>query len=68
VLLIWDHLLGTDAAERPDIKIRYGLSHPRSSSTNPFIIAYEGPWRVLLIDIRRAGSWRQRFASLLGRP
>ena len=35
VLMIWDHLFGTYQAESPDIKIRYGLSHPRSSPTNP---------------------------------
>lgn len=67
VLLIWDHLLGTYEAERPDIKIRYGLSHPRSSDSNPFVIAYGGLWQ-LLIDVRQAGDWRRRVASLLGRP
>jgi hypothetical protein len=45
--MIWDHLFGTYQAELPNIKIRYGLSHPRSSPSNPFVIAYEDFWRML---------------------
>ena len=67
VLLVWDHLFGTYKAEQPGIKIRYGLSHPRSSRINPFVIAYEGLWRIL-VDVRTAGNWRQVVANLFGRP
>jgi sterol desaturase/sphingolipid hydroxylase (fatty acid hydroxylase superfamily) len=67
VLMIWDHLFGTYQAERPDIKIRYGLSHPRSSATNPFVIAYEELWRMLK-EIRATNNWRERLRSVLGPP
>ena len=67
VLMIWDHLFGTYQAERPDIKIRYGLSHPRSSATNPLVIAYEGALDILK-DVARATSWRERFQRLFGPP
>jgi sterol desaturase/sphingolipid hydroxylase (fatty acid hydroxylase superfamily) len=67
VLMIWDHLFGTYQGERDDIKIRYGLSHPRSSPTNPFVIAYEELWRMLK-EILSARGWRTRFSSILGPP
>jgi sterol desaturase/sphingolipid hydroxylase (fatty acid hydroxylase superfamily) len=60
VLLIWDHLFGTYQAERPDIKIRYGLIHPRSSDSNPFIIAYEEEmWNAPGCAGLRARHWRR---------
>jgi sterol desaturase/sphingolipid hydroxylase (fatty acid hydroxylase superfamily) len=67
VLMIWDHLFGTYQAELPDVKIRYGLAHPRSSPNNPFVIAYEELWRMLK-EISSARSWRERFRSVLGPP
>jgi sterol desaturase/sphingolipid hydroxylase (fatty acid hydroxylase superfamily) len=67
VLMIWDHLFGTYQAERPDIAIRYGLSHPRSSPSNPFVIAYEELWRMVK-DIATAAGWRQRLTAALGPP
>lgn len=42
VFLVWDHLFGIYQAERPDVSIRYGLLHERSSLYNPFVIAYGG--------------------------
>jgi sterol desaturase/sphingolipid hydroxylase (fatty acid hydroxylase superfamily) len=67
VLMIWDHLFGTYQAERPDITIRYGLSHPRSSPSNPFVIAYEEFWRMLkeLVSVR---GWQAWLHSVLGPP
>jgi sterol desaturase/sphingolipid hydroxylase (fatty acid hydroxylase superfamily) len=67
VLMIWDHLFGTYQAERPDIKIRYGLSHPRSSDSNPFVIAYEELWDMLK-EIFSTRNWRERIRSMLGPP
>ncbi len=67
VLMIWDHLFGTYQAERPDIQIRYGLSHPRSSPSNPFVIAYEELWRMLK-EVFHARSWRERLRSVAGPP
>jgi hypothetical protein len=62
-----DHLFGTYQAELPDIKIRYGLSHPRSSPSNPFVIAYEDLWRMLK-ELVSARGWRAWFHSVLGPP
>jgi sterol desaturase/sphingolipid hydroxylase (fatty acid hydroxylase superfamily) len=67
VLMIWDHLFGTYQAELPKIKIRYGLSHPRSSPTNPFVIAYEDFWR-LLKEIAGGRGWHAWLRSVLGPP
>jgi sterol desaturase/sphingolipid hydroxylase (fatty acid hydroxylase superfamily) len=67
VLMIWDHLFGTYQAELPEIKIRYGLSHPRSSPTNPFVIAYEELWRMLK-EVFSARGWHTRLSSILGPP
>ena len=67
VLMIWDRLFGTYQAELPDIKIRYGLSHPRSSTSNPFVIAYEALWRMLK-EVLCAKGWRARFNSVFGPP
>lgn len=67
VLLIWDHLFGSYQAERNDISIRYGLTHPRSSPNNPFIIAYEELWLTLKTAFT-AGTARRCFAGLWGPP
>jgi sterol desaturase/sphingolipid hydroxylase (fatty acid hydroxylase superfamily) len=67
VLLIWDHLFASYQAELPDIPIRYGLAHPRSSPDNPFVIAYEELW-LTLKSVLRPGSARQRLLRLCGPP
>lgn len=67
VLMIWDLLFGTYQAERPDIKIRYGLAHPRSSPANPFVIAYEELWRMLK-EVASAHGWSERLRSVFGPP
>jgi sterol desaturase/sphingolipid hydroxylase (fatty acid hydroxylase superfamily) len=67
VLMIWDHLFGTYQAELPDVRIRYGLSHPRSSASNPFVIAYEDLWRMLK-EVFGARGWRERLRSVMGPP
>ena len=67
VFLIWDHLFASYQAERPGIPIRYGLAHPRSAPSNPFVIAYEDLWLTLQAALR-AGSARERLARLWGPP
>ena len=67
VLLIWDHLFSSYQAELPDVKIRYGLAHPRSAPNNPFIIAYEELWLTLKAAFR-AESMRAGLARLWGPP
>ena len=60
-------LIGTYQAKLPDVRIRYGLSHPRSSASNPFVIAYEELWRMLK-EVFGARSWRERLRSVMGPP
>src|SRR3954468_18811972 len=67
VLMVWAHLFGTYQAEREDIPIRYGLSHPRSAPNNPLVTAYQGVMD-LVRGLARAGSWRERFTLVLGPP
>ncbi len=67
VLLIWDHLFSSCQAERPDIKICYGLAHPRSAPNNPFVIAYEELWLTIEATLG-AGSVRAGLARLWGPP
>ncbi|MBS0642120.1 MAG: sterol desaturase family protein, partial [Proteobacteria bacterium] len=67
VLLIWDRLFGTYEAERRSLRIRYGLTHDRSSPNNPFVVAYEELW-LTLKAAARAGSVRGALRSLLAPP
>ena len=62
VLLIWDHLFGTYRAERSDLAIAYGLTHPRASS-NPFLIAYQE-----FYDMFRDALRTKRWESIFGPP
>lgn len=66
VLIVFDRLFGTFAAERADEPLRYGLVHP-VTSRNPFVLAL-GEWRSLLRDLRAATSWKRRLALALGKP
>lgn len=66
VLIVFDRLFGTFAAERPDEPIRYGLTRPVNSA-NPFVLALE-EWRLLLAQLRGKPTWKQRLAFALGRP
>jgi len=65
--MIWDRLLGTYQAELPNIKIRYGLAHPRSSPANPLVTANEERWR-LLKEVVSARGWQAWYRSVLGPP
>jgi sterol desaturase/sphingolipid hydroxylase (fatty acid hydroxylase superfamily) len=66
ILIVWDRLFGTFAAERPGAPLVYGLVHPLDS-LNPITIAFR-EWLQIARDLRRARSWRQRVRQLLGRP
>lgn len=66
ILIIWDRLFGTFAAERSEAPIVYGLVHP-IGSLNPITIAFHG-WREMARDCLRARSWRDRLRQLFGRP
>lgn len=66
VLILYDRLFGTYAAERPDVNIRYGLVHP-IASRNPFVLVYH-EFCAILRDLRQARSWRERLAYVLAPP
>jgi len=66
VLIVFDRLFGTFAAERADDPIRYGLVHPLGTN-NPLKIAF-GEWRRLMSDLRHAASFRAAARIALGPP
>lgn len=66
VLIIYDRMFGTFAAERADEPIRYGLTTGLSSA-NPFVLAFD-EWRRLFGDLRAAPNWRARLAVALRSP
>lgn len=62
ILIVWDRLFGTFAAERPDLPVRYGLVKPMRSH-NPLRVAFHG-----FAEVGRA-VWRTRsLRPLLARP
>lgn len=66
VLVIWDRLFGTFAAERDNEPPVYGLTH-NIDSRNPLTVAtheYAALWR----DCRRAITWRDRLRYLCFAP
>jgi len=67
VLIIWDRLFGTFAAERPDEKPVYGLTKPLAQPNHPIrIITHE--WAALAHDIARAKSWKDKLRYLYMPP
>jgi len=66
VLIVFDRLFGTFAAERKDVPCRYGLVLPLRSY-NPLWIAVHG-FVELGRDLWRAQSWRARGRAFLALP
>jgi sterol desaturase/sphingolipid hydroxylase (fatty acid hydroxylase superfamily) len=66
VLIIFDRLFGTFAAERADVPCRYGLVVPLRSY-NPLWIAFHG-FIELVQDVWRARGWRDRWRALFVPP
>lgn len=66
VIIIWDRLFGTFAAERPGLQLRYGLVEPIGSS-NPLVIALH-EWRAMFRDLRKARGPRAALRTLFGPP
>ena len=66
VLIVFDRLFGSFAAERDDVVIRYGLTEPLTTN-NPIRIALHG-WADLARDLMAATGWRARLRTLLGPP
>jgi hypothetical protein len=66
MLIIFDRLFGTYAAERDDVKIRYGLVEPELSN-NPIQIEFV-EWRKLFKDLLAARSVRAMLGYLFMPP
>jgi sterol desaturase/sphingolipid hydroxylase (fatty acid hydroxylase superfamily) len=66
MLIIFDRMFGTYAAERDDVKIRYGLVEPELSN-NPLKIDFV-EWRKLAQDLLAARSMRAVLGSLFMPP
>jgi sterol desaturase/sphingolipid hydroxylase (fatty acid hydroxylase superfamily) len=66
VLIIFDRMFGTFAAERGDVPCRYGLAVPLRSY-NPLWIAFH-EFAALAGDLWHARGWRERGRALAGAP
>lgn len=66
VLILFDRLFGTFAAERPDEPVRFGIAG-RDPEPNPVRLALR-EWRLLAGDMRRSGSIRAALATAWSRP
>lgn len=66
ILILWDRVFGTFAAEQPGKAIAYGLVQPIGSA-NPVTILFH-QWLAMARDVASAGSWRERLRQLFGRP
>jgi sterol desaturase/sphingolipid hydroxylase (fatty acid hydroxylase superfamily) len=66
ILIVFDRLFGTFAAERGDVPCRYGLVTPLRSN-NPVIIAFH-EWAALARDLWHVRSWREALACIAGPP
>ncbi|MBS0379933.1 MAG: sterol desaturase family protein [Proteobacteria bacterium] len=66
VLIVFDRVFGTFAAEQPGVRLRFGLTRPLRSN-NPLLIGLH-EWRAMLLDVWRARTLRQRLAALVGPP
>lgn len=66
VLIVWDRLFGTFAAERNDVPCRYGLVTPLRSN-NPLVIGFH-EWGAMVRDLWGARSFRDAFAAIAAPP
>ena len=66
VLVVFDRLFGTYAAERSDVLPVYGWAQP-VTTWNPLRVLAQ-PWVELFADLRRARDVRQLAVALLGPP
>ncbi|MGA7540770.1 MAG: sterol desaturase family protein, partial [Steroidobacteraceae bacterium] len=66
ILIMWDRLFGTFAAERPEAPIVYGLVHSLGT-LNPITIAFH-EWVEIARDFWHARCWRERLGQIFGKP
>ena len=66
VLIVFDRLFGTFAAERDGVPCRYGLVRPLHSNNPLWIVAHE--WVALARDLWRAGNAGGASRAIFGTP
>ena len=66
VLIVWDRMFGSFAAEIAADPPRYGIVH-QLETFNPLKVAFH-EWLAILADLRTAGTWRERWFYLFGPP
>ena len=66
VLIVFDRLFGTFAAERPDTPLRYGLAG-REEARNPLRLALD-EWGRLFAEVGAAQGVSARLKAAFGRP
>jgi len=66
VLIIWDRLFGTFAAENPDEKPVYGLTK-NIDTYNPIAVA-AGEYKNLWLDMKRCTHWQDKLRYLWMAP
>ena len=64
ILIIWDRLFGTFAAERQ--RPRYGLTYP--VNTYNLLRLQFGEYAAIVRDLRGSTNWRSRLGYVLGPP
>ena len=67
VLIIWDRMFGTFAAELDDEKPRYGLTKNLENPNHPVkVITHE--WKAIGKDLRQDISWKDKVRYLINPP
>ncbi len=66
VLIVWDRMFGTFAAEKPGVALRYGLVK-QIDTQNPIRIVFS-EWVALLRDLRSARSMRDALGYAFAKP
>ena len=66
VLIVWDRLFGTFAAEDPQQPVRYGITHDLTSFNPLWIAVHE--FVALARDVRHSGSLRAAWGYLFAPP
>lgn len=66
VLIIWDRIFGTFQEELAHEQVRYGLSSNVNTYHPIKVVFFE--WRAILLDIRKANSFREVLGYLFGPP
>lgn len=66
MLIVWDRLFGTFAAEADEEPVRYGLTRNLDSDHPWTVLTHE--YRAIAGDLRRAPNWRARLRYLFDAP